>query len=315
MLRYITGRIFAALAVLFVLSLLCFFIVRLIPGDPVANIINTDSATPEQIEAIREQLGLNRPWLEQYLSWLGGLLSGQMGPSLTQPVMIQQLVGTRLPVTLELALIGSVTSIIVGVFLGVMAAIWRGRPADVFIRSLSFVSIAAPLFILATLVVFVNSLTFQLPLLAYRTWDQDPAAHFMSLLVPGLLLGIPMGAFLARYVRNSLIDLLEQDFIRTARAKGASSARVVFRHALRNCMIPVVTVIGAQFAMLVGGTIIIENVFVLPGIGSALISAVNSTDYPVIQTLVIILGAFYVVINLLVDLCYPLIDPRVRLGK
>jgi len=315
LLRYITGRVFAALAVLFALSLLCFFIVRLIPGDPVANIINTDSASPEQIAAIREQLGLNRPWPEQYLSWLWGLLIGQMGPSLTQPVMIQELVATRLPVTLELALIGSITSIIVGISLGVTAAIWRNKLPDILIRSLSFVSIAAPLFIVATLVVFLNSITLQLPLLAYRTWEQDPVAHFTSLLVPGLLLGIPMGAFLARYVRNSLLDLLEQDFIRTARAKGASSTRIVFRHALRNCMIPVVTVIGAQFALLVGGTIIIENVFVLPGLGSALISAVNSTDYPVIQTLVIILGAFYVFINLLVDLCYPLIDPRVRLGK
>ena len=315
MLRYIVGRIAAAIGVLFALSILCFLIVRLIPGDPVANVVDTDSATPEQIEAIREQLGLNRPWIEQYLSWLGGLLTGNPGSSLTMPVLLQEQVAARLPVTIELAFIATIVAVIFGLCFGIAAAYWRGRVPDVSIRAPAFLLMSLPEFIAATFVVVVNSFTLQLPLLGYQSWEQSPSGHVMSLLVPGILLGLASGAVLTRYVRNSLIDALDQDYIRTARAKGASQLRLVFRHALRNSMIPVVTVVGTTLALLIGGTIVIENVFTLPGMGTALITAMNTSDYPAIQTYVVILGAFYVLINLLVDLSYPLIDPRVRLVK
>lgn len=315
MLRYIAGRVAAALAVLFALSVLCFLIVRLIPGDPVANLVDTDSATPEQIAAIREQLGLNRSWLEQYVSWLGGLLTGNLGRSLTMPVLLQEQVATRLPVTIELALIGTIVAVIFGLTFGTAAAYWRGRVPDVSIRALAFVLISLPEFIAATFVVVLNSFTLRLPLLGYQSWEQSPSGHLSAMLVPGIILGLGSGAVLTRYVRNSLLDALEQDYIRTARAKGASHLRLVFRHALRNSMIPVVTVIGTTLALLIGGTIVIENVFTLPGMGTALITAMNTSDYPAIQSYVVILGAFYVLINLLVDLSYPLIDPRVRLVK
>lgn len=313
MTRYVLGRLAAAVAVLIALSLLSFLMVRLIPGDPVANVINTATASAEQIAEVRARLGLDRPWLEQYFTWLGGLLTGQMGMSLTQPIPISEQVAARLPVTLELALLGTLFSILIGFPLGVAAAIHRGRWPDIAIRTGSFILIAAPVFVIAALIVLVNSTTLKLPLLTYTSWATDPVGHLGTLLVPGLLLGVPMGAVLARYIRNALLDTLDQDFIRTARAKGASPRRLALKHGLRNAMIPVITVLGAQLAVLVGGTIVIENVFVLPGMGTALISAINTTDYPTIQTLIVILGALYVLINLVVDLSYPLFDPRVRL--
>ncbi|WP_336661986.1 ABC transporter permease [Leucobacter sp. USHLN154] len=315
MLRYIAGRLAASIGVLFALSILCFLIVRLIPGDPVANIVDTDSATPEQIAAIREQLGLNRPWPEQYLTWLGGLLTGNLGRSLTMPVLLQEQVASRLPVTIELALIATVIAVLFGLTFGTAAAFWRGRVPDVSIRALAFLLISLPEFIAATFVVVVNSFTLRLPLLGYQSWEQSATGHLASLLVPGMLLGLGSGAVLTRYVRNSLLDALDQDYIRTARAKGASQLRLVFGHALRNSLIPVVTVVGTTMALLIGGTIVVENVFTLPGMGTALIAAMNTSDYPAIQSYVVILGAFYVLINLLVDLSYPLIDPRVRLVK
>lgn len=315
LLRYIAGRVAAAVAVLIALSVLCFLIVRLIPGDPVANIVNSNSATPEHIASIRAQLGLDRPWPEQYLTWLGGLLTGNLGRSLTLPVLLQDQVATRLPVTIELAVIGTIVAVIFGLSFGTASAYWRGRVPDVSIRAVAFILLALPEFIAATLVVVVNSLTLRLPLLGYVPWEQSPTKNIMSLLVPGIVLGLTSGAVLTRYVRSSLLDALDQDYIRTARAKGASHLRLVFAHALRNSMIPVVTVIGTSLALLIGGTVVIENVFSLPGMGTALITAMNTSDYPAIQSYVVILGAFYVVINLLVDVSYPLIDPRVRLVK
>ena len=312
MLRYIVGRIAAAIGVLFALSILCFLIVRLIPGDPVANVVDTDSATPEQIEAIREQLGLNRPWIEQYLSWLGGLLTGNPGSSLTMPVLLQEQVAARLPVTIELAFIATIVAVIFGLCFGIAAAYWRGRVPDVSIRALAFLLMSLPEFIAATFVVVVNSFTLQLPLLGYQSWEQSPSGHVMSLLVPGILLGLASGAVLTRYVRNSLIDALDQDYIRTARAKGVFERLVVVRHALRNAMLPVVTVIGLEFAFLIGGLVVTEQVFNLNGLGKLFVQAVTRSDFTMVQALVLLVATFFILVNFVIDLLYAWLDPRIR---
>lgn len=312
MTSYLVRRIGTAVMVIIALSLIAFGMVRLIPGDPAMVYLNVNDPDPEALAQIRTQLGLDRPWTAQYWDWMSGILTGDLGTSLTRPYEIGEQLSTRLPASLQLAVCAMIVAVTFGVPAGVVAAIRSGRAADVAIRGGSFVLLAIPAFVIGTVVILVNSMTLKLPLVGYVPLNEGLFRSTASIALPVVVLALSMGSMLARYTRNTVIDALTQDYVRTARAKGASSTRIVVRHTLRNGLIPVVTIIGVQLGALIGGTIVVESVFAIPGMGSMLVEAINSTDYPVIQTCVLVLGAIYVTINLAVDLLYPLIDPRIR---
>ncbi|KQM14904.1 hypothetical protein ASF83_02425 [Plantibacter sp. Leaf171] len=312
MARYLVSRILSSLFVLFVLSVLVFSMVRVIPGDPLSAFADPSNPDPAALDALRTELGLDRPWLTQYLVWLLGVLQGDFGRAITVPNEVSNLIAQRLPFSLTLAVMATLFGTVLGIPAGVLAATrWRRAP-DNTVRGLSFVLLATPPFVLGTVLILVNSLTLRLPLVGTAGASGDPLRLVGVLVLPALLIGLVLAAIVARYTRGTLLDTLGQDFVRTARAKGASPSRLVGRHALRNALIPVTTVIGIELAALVGGTVVIETVFALPGMGSLLLTGIRSSDYPIIQATVLLIGAVYVLINFIVDLIYPLIDPRVR---
>ncbi|MDQ0642732.1 ABC transporter permease [Microbacterium murale] len=312
MARYILTRILSSLFVLFVLSVLVFSMVRIIPGDPLAAFADPANPDPAALDALRTKLGLDRPWITQYFVWLFGVLRGDFGAAITVPGSVSSLLAARLPISLMLAVMATVFGVIMGIPAGILAATrWR-RPSDNIVRGTSFVLLATPPFVLGTVLILVNSLTLKLPLVGFSGAANDPLRAIGVLILPALLIGLVLAAIIARYTRGTLLDTLGQDFVRTARAKGASPGRLVGRHALRNALIPVTTVVGIELAALVGGTVVIEAVFAIPGVGSLLLTGIRSSDYPIIQATVLLIGAVYVLINFIVDLIYPLIDPRVR---
>jgi len=312
MIRYVAGRLLSSLLVLVLLSVIVFAMVRLIPGDPVAAFADPANPDPAALAALRTELGLDRPWLTQYFVWIGGVLTGDLGTAITQPLQVSELIATRLPVSIQLSVMATVFGVAIGIPAGVIAATRARRAADHAVRGLSFVFLATPPFVLGTVLILVNSVTLRLPLIGYVRFRDDPLDSIRSMLLPSLLLGLVLAALVARYTRGTLLDTLNQDFVRTARAKGAGPGRLVGRHALRNALIPVTTIVGIELASLVGGTVVTEAVFALPGMGSVLINGIRSSDYPIIQASVLVIGLIYVVINFAVDLLYPLIDPRVR---
>ncbi|WP_084079054.1 ABC transporter permease [Demequina sp. NBRC 110057] len=312
MAKYLMKRLGSALLVLFALSLLAFAIVRLIPGDPAMQYLDIDNPDPAQLEAIREQLGLNDPWYTQYAQWLGGVLHGDFGTSLTSSQPIGDKLADRFPVSLQLALIAVIVGLAFGIPGGVIAAVRQGGALDAFIRGTAFLALSIPAFAIGAVVILVNSFTLRLPLIGYTPWSVSPLGSITSLLLPALILSLAMSAVISRYSRGTVIDTLTQDFVRTARSKGVPTGTIVRKHALRNALIPVMTVVGIQLAALIGGTVVIENVFAIPGMGSMLIEGINTSDYPTIQACILVLGACFVVINLVVDLLYPVVDPRVR---
>lgn len=312
MTRYIISRVLSSLFVLFVLSVLVFSMVRIIPGDPLSAFADPSNPDPAALDALRAELGLDQPWLTQYFVWLMGVLQGDFGRAITVPSEVSTLIAARLPLSLTLAVMATVFGTVIGIPAGVLAATrWRRAP-DNTVRGMSFVLLATPPFVLGTVLILVNSLTLRLPLVGLAGASGDPVKMLGVLVLPALLIGLVLAAIVARYTRGTLLDTLGQDFVRTARAKGASPSRLVGRHALRNALIPVTTVIGIELAALVGGTVVIETVFALPGMGSLLLTGIRSSDYPIIQATVLLIGAVYVLINFIVDLVYPLIDPRVR---
>lgn len=312
MARYILTRVLSSLFVLFVLSVLVFSMVRIIPGDPLAAFVDPANPDPAALEALRHDLGLDQPWITQYFVWLFGALRGDFGAAITVPGSVSSLIAARLPISLLLAVMATLFGVIMGIPAGILAATrWR-KPSDNAVRGASFVLLATPPFVLGTVLILINSLTLRLPLVGFSGAASDPLRTIGVLILPALLIGLVLAAIIARYTRGTLLDTLGQDFVRTARAKGASPGRLVGRHALRNALIPVTTVVGIELAALVGGTVVIEAVFAIPGVGSLLLTGIRSSDYPIIQATVLLIGAVYVLINFIVDLVYPLIDPRVR---
>lgn len=312
MATYLTQRLCLMLITLLGITLLVFAILRFIPGG-VENAILGDQPSPEQFAAVRHQLGLDRPVLVQYGSWLGGVLHGDLGTSIVSKRAIGPDLGARLPVTLELGALAMIFGLTIAVPVGILAAVRQDSLGDYAARSLAIAVLSIPGFWLGTLVLTYGARWFGYapPLTYVRLWE-NPLRNLQILVPPALILGAALSGTIMRLTRAQMLEVLRQDFIRTAWAKGLQERAVVRRHGLRNAAIPVVTLIGLQVPFLFGGTVVLEQIFSVPGTGRYLITAVNGRDFPVIQAVVLLIAAVVVTSNLLVDLTYSVLDPRIR---
>jgi peptide/nickel transport system permease protein len=312
MLGYLLRRVLAAVPVMGVVALFVFLLLRLTPGDPAA-ILAGDNATPEQLERIRVSLGLNQPLYTQFFTWVGSLLHGDLGTSLSSNQPVLKLIGQRIEPSIAVAIATIVLSVLVAVPLGVIAAWKRGTWIDRFVMGLSVVGFSVPVFVIGYVLIQIFAIDLRwLPVQGYRSLGNGFGPFFERLILPTFSLSFIYVALIARMTRASMLDVLSEDYVRTARAKGIGEAGVLLRHGLRNAAVPVITVIGTGFALLISGVVVTESVFNLPGIGRLTVDAVLSRDYPVIQGLILLTSAVYLGVNLLIDVAYTLLDPRIR---
>jgi peptide/nickel transport system permease protein len=312
MTAYLIKRLLAATATLIAASIVVFGVLEVVPGDP-ARLMLGMNASPETVQVLRDQMGLDQPLPVRYLDWVGGLLTLDFGKSFTYSVPVLELVNERLAVSLPLALLALALSTVIAIPVGMFSAGRRGRAADTISMGAAQIGVAIPNFWFALLLIYIFAVWLRLvPAGGFPGWGAGFWPAFKSLLLPAIALALPQAAILARVTRSAMLDVLGEDYIRTARAKGMPWRHVLWRHALRNAMIPVVTIMGLQFAFLLAGTIIIENVFYLPGLGRLVFQAITQRDLIVVESVVMLLVAAVVLVNLLVDLSYAAIDPRLR---
>jgi len=311
---YLARRILQGLVVLWLVSFAVFSLVRILPGDAVIMQLDAAAApTPEQLARARQELGLDRPFLEQYRTWMSGVVRGDLGRSLiTRQPVTQELV-KRISLTSHLAVMSMVIALLIALPIGVLAAVRQDTAADYMGRLIAILGLSLPDFWLATVTLTFLAIWFQwIPPIGFAPIWQDPVRNLSQLLIPALIIGARLAAVSMRMTRSSLLEVLRQDYIVTARAKGARERAVIVRHALKNAFIPVVTIIGQQFSVLLGGTVIVEFIFLQPGVGSLLLDAVLLRDYTLIQGAVLFFAVVIVAMNLLVDLSYSWLDPRIR---
>ena len=312
MLPYLIKRLGSLIASLFVASLVIFACIEIVPGDPASFMLGVN-AQPDTINALREELGLNTSYTQRYLSWISGLLKGDLGTSYTYRSPVSDIVADRLQVSVPLALYALTLTILIAFPVGVLAAAWRGSAVDLFVMGATQLGIAVPNFWFAILMVIVFAINLGwFSAGGFPGWDAGILAVIKALTLPAVALALPQASILARVMRSSLLDTLSEDYIRSARAKGLSRRQVMWRHALRNAMIPVLTIIGLQFSFLLAGAIIIENVFFLPGLGRLVFQAITQRDLIVVESVVMLLVFAVVLVNFLVDLAYAWVDPRLR---
>lgn len=312
MAAYLLRRLIAAIAVMAMVGIFIFLLLRLVPGDAAAMLAG-EHATPDMVAGIREQLGLNEPLSVQFIYWALGILHGNFGNSTFAGLPVLSLISQRLEPTISLAVLTMILSVTAGVSFGIFAA-WRaGGLVDRMLTAFSAFGYSVPVFVIGYFLSYVFSLkTRWLPVQGYASIDHGLAPWFMHLILPTAALSVSYIAFIARITRTSMLEVLSEDYMRTAAAKGASTYAMLFHHALKNAGAPILTVIGLSFAYLIGGVVITETVFNLPGIGRLVVDAINNRDYPVIQGVLILASGLYVLINLAVDLAYTLVDPRIR---
>ncbi len=312
---FLVKRVFTLLLTLLVSTLVVFVVLEILPGDP-ASIMLGINAEADTLNALRQELGLNRPILVRYASWVADLVTGNLGISYTYDVPVSELILSRITISFPLALMAMTLSTLIAIPLGIIAASNHNKPMDFMVMGFSQLGIAIPNFWFAMLLTILFSITLRLlPAGGFAGWDAGMVTALKSLLLPTIALALPQSAILARVTRSALLEVLKEDFIRTARAKGVTNQGALWKHALRNALIPVVTIMGLQFSFLLAGTIIIENVFYLPGIGRLIFQAISQRDLIVVKNLVILLAAAVIIINFMVDLLYAAIDPRLRGGK
>jgi peptide/nickel transport system permease protein len=312
MLFEVTRRLVATIPVMGVVAIAVFALLHVTPGDP-AVIIAGDYATNDEVDRIRAKLGLDRPFLAQVMIWLGQVVRGDLGTSIFSGLPVTTLIGQRAEATIMLALYALVLSVAVGVPLGVLAAWRRGSWIDRFVMIFAVSGFSMPVFWLGFLLVYVFALTLGwLPVQGYAPISQGLVACLRHLTLPALTLSCIYLALIARMTRASMLGVLGEDYIRTAFAKGLPPRRVLTRHALRNASLPVVTIIGIGFALLIGGAVVTESVFAIPGLGRLTVDAIVRRDYPVIQGVVLVVSGVYVLLNLVIDLLYVVLDPRIR---
>ncbi|NMA99173.1 MAG: ABC transporter permease [Phyllobacteriaceae bacterium] len=314
MILYFLRRFLGFAATLFIAAVVIFVLLDLLPGDPARFILGIN-ASADAVASLRAQMGLDAPAHERFFSWVGGMLQGDFGVSHTQRRDVAGLIAERLSVTLPLTVVAMVLSVAIGLPLGILAARRRGKATDTGLMVLAQVGIAVPNFWFGMLLSLLFAVTLRwLPTGGFTPWNEDFWAAARGMVLPGLALALPQASILARVMRTALVDVTGQDFIRTARAKGMTTGEAVWRHGVRNALLPVLTILGLQFAFLVAGTIIVENVFYLPGLGRLIYTAISERDLILVRSATIVLVLVVSLVSLIVDLTYALVDPRLRRG-
>ena len=314
MTEFLVRRAFISAVTLVLISLIVFTGVRMIPGDPARVMAGTD-ADAAGLEEVREKYGLHDPIPVQYVRWIGLALRGDLGESIRTRQSVAWTVAIKLPITVELACLALLIALALAIPAGVIAAVRRNTAWDVLASAASLCGVSIPNFWLGIMLILLVSVRLGwLPASGFVPLFEDPVANVRRMLMPALVLGTALAAVLMRQTRNAMIEVLSADYIRTARSKGLAGFAVVVRHALRNALIPVVTILGLQMGALMGGAVVTESIFVLPGFGRLIVEAVFTRDYPVVQGVVLITASSYVLINLLVDISYTVLNPRIRIG-
>lgn len=311
--RYVVQRLILLIPVLFVISVLVFSLMHLIPGDPAQVILGFENTDPVQLAAVRRDLGLDRPVYVQYGRWLGRVLSGNLGTSVRTGRPIGTLMGEALPFTLELAVYAIALAVLIAIPVGTLAGTTSSRLADGAMQTLTLLGLSLPAFWVGAMFILLFSVHLRwFPVLTYPGLAEAPLANLRGFFLPALTLAVPNAAAIARMVRASLVAVRREEYVKVARAKGLSEPVVVRRHMLKNALIPVVTLVGIVAGYLLGGSIVVEQVFAIPGVGRMGLQAIVQRDYPVLQAVVLIVTALFVLVNLLVDLFYVFLDPRIR---
>jgi len=310
--RYLAKRLVVAIPSLLIASLIVFTLPRLIPGDVVAMMLE-EKAYAKDLEELRTKLGLNRPIYVQYFEWVGRALRGDLGESLWTRQPVLQEIRQRLPITLELALLSLGVALLIAIPVGVISAARQDTMQDYTARSLAILGLSIPNFWMATLVIVLPAIWWGWrPLTGYVEIGKDPLAHIAQMMLPAVILGITFSAALMRLTRGMLLEVLRQDYVRTAWSKGLRERVIILKHGLRNAIIPVITYLGTQLPQVIGGTVVIETIFGLPGMSRFLFDAINQRDYPVIQGINLVVVSFIVLVNLGIDALYAVLDPRIR---
>lgn len=315
--NYVAQRLITFPLILLGVSILVFFSIRLIPGDAITAMLGTEAGllTPDQRAALANYFGIDQPVWIQYGRWLTGLFHGDLGISVTYGKPVLGIILERFPLTLELALLSMLIALCIGVPLGVLAATRNEKPADLIVRILAMLGQSTPNFVVGLLIIYVLSVWFGFlpPMGNFTPLYVDPLANLGQLIFPAITLGFAFAASVTRISRSAMLDVLGDDYIRTARSKGASPRSVIWHHALPNALIPVVTLSGVEFGYLLGGAVIVEQIFALPGLGRLVLDAITQRDYALVEGCVLFIAFNFLVVNLLVDLAYVAIDPRIRL--
>lgn len=312
MASYLLRRLIATIPVMLMVAIFVFMLLRLTPGDPAA-IIAGDYANDAQIAEIRSKLGLDKPLPVQFMVWLGNMFQGDFGESFFYKKQVSELIAARLEPTLSLSLLTIVLTVSIAVPLGTLAAYRQGSWLDRGIMGFSVLGFSLPVFVIGYMLIYVFSIELGwLPVQGYQRISDGVGGWLLRLILPSVALSVIFVAFIARMTRTSVLEVLGEDYVRTARAKGQTESKVLMRHAVRNAAVPIVTVIGLSFAILIGGVVVTESVFNLPGLGLLTVEAVLARDFPTIQAVILLFSFIYVLINLVIDVSYTLLDPRIR---
>lgn len=319
MFRYLFQRLVAVIPTLLGVSLLVFVAIRLIPGDAITTMLGTEAGllTETQRNSLERYFGLDRPATEQYVTWLGNVVQGDLGYSIRHGKPVLTLILDRFPVTVELALLSLCIALTVGISIGTLSAVMHNSLIDIVGRLFALIGLAAPNFLIGTLLIYVLSVYFGILPNAgdYVEFSEDPLDNLKQLIFPALTLGLSFSASVMRTTRSAMLEVLGEDYVRTAHAKGLRPRTVIFRHALRNAFIPVVTLAGVELGYLLGGAVIVEKIFALPGLGRLTLTAISQRDYALIQGTTLFIAINFVVVNLFVDLIYAALDPRISYVK
>lgn len=314
MLSYLLRQVLFAVPALFGVMVVVFALMKAVPGDVVTGLVGLEgNVSVERMEELRRMFGLDLPVHVQFGQWLSAALGGDLGSSLRTGRPIVGDLMLRFPVTLELTLLGLLIALVIAIPLGIIAALWRGKIVDYAVSLFALLGLSIPGFFLGILLILLFSLRLEwLPPAGYVPFLEDPVDNLRHMILPAVSLGLILAAAATRIMRSSMLEVLGREYVRTARAKGLARWAVIFRHALRNALNPVITVVGLQFGALLGGAVIIEQVFALPGVGRFALEGINLRDYPVVQGAVLLISAAFIAVNVLVDTVYSLVDPRIR---
>lgn len=312
MLLFILQRLATLIVTLFITAFVAFFLLEVIPGDPALDMLGTE-VREDTLAQLRAQLGLDKPLWLRFFEWIGGFATGDLGMSFRYRVPVAELIRDPILITLPLGLLAIAITIVIALPLGALAARYRGKAPDVIVTFLTQLGLAIPNFWFAVLLILLFSVTLGwFAAGGFPGWQAGPFAVFKALLLPAISLALPQAAIIARVTRSSVLEVLDQDFVRTARAKGLTRSSTLWKHVMRNAMVPVVTVMGTQFTYMLAGSIIVENVFYLPGLGRLIFQAITQRDLVVIKNVVVLLAALIMIMNFLVDISYAILNPRLR---